>query len=37
MPAKTIGAPLWVSGDRNLCSKRQREINWLDTVSPALD
>ncbi|MCI0721219.1 MAG: hypothetical protein L0338_19940 [Acidobacteria bacterium] len=37
MPSKTIGAPLWVSGDRKRCSKCQREINWLDIVSSALD
>lgn len=35
MPAKTIGAPLWVSGDRKTCSKCRREINWLDIVSSA--
>ncbi len=37
MPPKTIGAPLWVSGDRKRCPKCQREINWLDIVSSALD
>jgi hypothetical protein len=37
MSSKTIGAPLWVSGDRKRCSKCQREINWLDIVSSALD
>lgn len=36
MPAKTIGAPLWVSGDRKRCPKCRREINWLDIVSSAL-
>ncbi len=36
MPPKTIGAPLWVSGDRKTCSKCRREINWLDIVSSAL-
>lgn len=35
MPAKTIGAPLWVSGDTKACSKCSREINWLDIVSSA--
>ncbi|OJY88719.1 MAG: hypothetical protein BGP13_17445 [Sphingobacteriales bacterium 40-81] len=33
MPAKTIGAPLWVSGDRKTCTKCRREVNWLDIVS----
>lgn len=33
MPEKTIGAPLWVSGDRKTCTKCRREINWLDIVS----
>lgn len=36
MPPETIGAPLWVSGDRKRCAKCQREINWLDIVSSAL-
>lgn len=36
MPAKTIGAPLWVSGDRKRCPHCRREINWLDIVSSAL-
>jgi len=36
MPAKTIGAPLWVSGDSKHCPKCSREINWLDIVSSAL-
>jgi hypothetical protein len=36
MPPETIGAPLWVSGDRKRCEKCQREINWLDIVSSAL-
>lgn len=36
MPEKTIGAPLWVSGDRKRCPKCRREINWLDIVSSAL-
>ena len=36
MPPKTIGAPLWVSGDRKTCPKCRREINWLDIVSSAL-
>ena len=36
MPLKTIGAPLWVSGDRKRCANCKREINWLDIVSSAL-
>lgn len=36
MPAKTIGAPLWVSGDRKRCPKCRRETNWLDIVASAL-
>jgi len=36
MPAYTIGAPLWVSGDSKACPKCKREINWLDIVSSAL-
>ena len=36
MRSKTIGAPLWVSGDRKRCAKCGREINWLDIVSSAL-
>lgn len=35
MPDKTIGAPLWVSGDRKTCAKCKREVNWLDIVSSA--
>jgi hypothetical protein len=35
-PKKTIGAPLWVSGDTRHCSKCTRETNWLDIVSSAL-
>jgi hypothetical protein len=37
MPPKTIGAPLWVSGDRKHCPNCHRETNWLDIVSSALD
>jgi hypothetical protein len=36
MPPDTIGAPLWVSGDRKRCPQCRREINWLDIVSSAL-
>lgn len=37
MPPRTIGAPLWVSGDRKACTKCRREINWLlmGEVGPA--
>lgn len=37
MSPNTIGAPLWVSGDRKRCPKCRREINWLDIVFSALD
>jgi hypothetical protein len=37
MPPGTIGAPLWVSGDRRRCVKCRREVNWLDIVSSALE
>lgn len=36
IPERTIGAPLWVSGDTRDCTKCGREINWLDIVSSAL-
>ena len=36
MEPKTIGAPLWVSGDTRHCPKCGRETNWLDIVSSAL-
>jgi hypothetical protein len=36
MEPNTIGAPLWVSGDRKTCPKCSRETNWLDIVSSAL-
>lgn len=36
MPRNTIGAPLWVSGDRKTCKKCRRQMNWLDIVSSAL-
>jgi len=35
MPPKTIGAPLWVSGDTRHCPKCASETNWLDIVSSA--
>lgn len=37
MPPNTIGAPLWVSGDRKTCTQCRRKISWLDIVSSALD
>jgi hypothetical protein len=37
MPQRTIGAPLWVSGDRKECPDCGRETNWLDIVSSALE
>jgi hypothetical protein len=37
MPPKTIGAPLWVSGDHQHCRNCKRETNWLDIVSSALE
>ena len=36
MAPGTIGAPLWVSGDRQRCTGCDREVNWLDIVSSAL-
>lgn len=33
---RTIGAPLWVSGDTRHCPNCGREINWLDIVGSAL-
>lgn len=36
MPLKTIGAPLWVSGDRKRCPHCRRETTWLDIVASAL-
>ncbi len=36
MPEKTIGAPLWVSGDDKHCPKCSREVNWLDIISSAV-
>lgn len=36
MEPKTIGAPLWVSGDTRHCPKCGRETNWLDIVASAL-
>ncbi|MGC4807930.1 hypothetical protein [Micromonospora sp. DT233] len=36
MPAGSIGAPLWVSGDEPDCPKCARRVTWLDIVSSAL-
>jgi len=36
MSPKTIGAPLWVSGDTRHCPKCSRETNWLDIVASGL-
>ena len=36
IPERSIGAPLWVSGDTRHCAKCGRETNWLDIVSSAL-
>jgi hypothetical protein len=36
IPDKSIGAPLWVSGDTRQCPKCGRETNWLDIVSSAV-
>jgi hypothetical protein len=37
IPDRSIGAPLWVSGDTAQCPKCNRAVNWLDIVSSALD
>ncbi len=36
IPQKSVGAPLWVSGDTRNCRKCGRETNWLDIVSSAV-
>ncbi len=36
MKPRTIGAPLWVSGDTRQCPQCGRETNWLDIVASAL-
>lgn len=36
MPSMTIGAPLWVSGDRKTCPNCGRQVNWLDIVASGL-
>ncbi|MFJ2102869.1 hypothetical protein ACIOHR_37585 [Streptomyces anulatus] len=37
MPANTIHAPLWVSGDTKACTACGRQVSWLDIVSSALN
>lgn len=36
MPKGTIGAPLWVSGDRKTCKHCRRTVSWLDIVASSL-
>jgi hypothetical protein len=36
IPPETIGAPLWLSGDRKACPNCGRHLSWLDIVSSAL-
>ena len=36
MEPRTIGAPLWLSGDSRHCRNCGRETSWLDIVSSAL-
>ena len=36
MDPKTIGAPLWMSGDTRNCPDWGRETNWLDIISSGL-
>jgi hypothetical protein len=36
LEARTIGAPLWVSGDTRSCPSCGRERSWLDIVSSSL-
>lgn len=36
MKSGTIGAPLWLSGDRKRCRNCKRETSWLDIVSSSL-
>ena len=36
MRARTIGAPLWLSGDTRDCRNCGRETSWLDIVASAL-
>lgn len=36
IPHRSIGAPLWLSGDSRTCSRCGRELSWLDIVSSAL-
>jgi hypothetical protein len=36
IPDQSIGAPLWLSGDRRDCPSCERMTSWLDIVSSAL-
>lgn len=36
IPDRSIGAPLWVSGDEKQCPNCKRDINWLDIASSGL-
>ena len=36
MKSGTIGAPLWLSGNRKRCRNCKRETSWLDIVSSSL-
>jgi len=36
MKKNTIGAPLWLSGNRKSCPKCKRQLSWLDIVGSAL-
>lgn len=37
IPDRSIGAPLWVSGDSRQCPKCDRELSWLDIVASGLE
>lgn len=37
MPPRTIGAPLWLSGDSRRCHSCGRDTSWLDIVASALN
>jgi hypothetical protein len=36
IPAESIGAPLWVSGDSRSCPACRRALSWLDIVASGL-
>jgi hypothetical protein len=36
IPDRSIGAPLWLSGDRQTCPGCERLTSWLDIVPSAL-